>query len=136
MNGKLIFGLSMFGLLMAIGTVFFIPMKAEPVCWIVILVLCAWLIVRNAPGKYFLHGFLVCLLNCVWITGAHIFWSATYLASHADEARQYEQMNAKLHCTSTQAMLIFGPIIGVATGLFLGLLSFILSRVSTFKKKA
>ena len=72
MSWKLIFALSGFGLAMAIATVFVIPSSIEPLFWLAIFVVSAWLIAKKAPGKYFLHGFCVSLVNCVWITGAHI----------------------------------------------------------------
>src|SRR5579871_2012954 len=129
MNWKLIFSLSMFGLAMGLATVFFIPSKIEPVIWLLIFLTCAYLIAKNAPGKYFLHGFMTSLLNCVWITGSHILFSATYLANHAEEADQYAKLNAQVGLTVTQAMLIFGPIIGIISGIVIGLFSLIASRI-------
>jgi hypothetical protein len=87
MNWKLIFGLSLFGLAMAVATVYCIPSNIEPILWLVIFLLCAYLIAKNAAGKYFLHGFLVSIVNCIWITGVHIMLSSTYLASHARRQR-------------------------------------------------
>ena len=55
MNWKLIVLLSLFGLAMAIATVFVVPSNVEPLLWLVIFVACAWWIARGAPGKYFLH---------------------------------------------------------------------------------
>ena len=132
MNWKLIFGLSMFGLAMAIATVYIIPSNVESILWPIILLICAWIISRNAPGKYFLHGFLVCLLNCVWITSTHIILQTTYIANHAQEAEQYKKMMPNM--TITQGMLATGLVIGIGTGLVLGLLSFIASKIG--KKKA
>ena len=57
MNWKLIFLLSLFGLAMAVGTVFVITSQIEPWCWLVIFIVCAWAIAAQAPGKFFLHGF-------------------------------------------------------------------------------
>ena len=132
MNWKLIFGLSLFGLAMAIASVYWVPSNVEPWTWLVIFLLCAYLIAKNAPGKYFLHGFLVSLVNCIWITGAHIILSVPYLASHPQEAAQYAKMNEMGHLSVTQAMLIFGPVIGIISGLVLGLFAFIASKI--FKK--
>src|SRR5579863_7169575 len=92
MNWKLIIGLSMFGLFMAIATVFFIPSNIEPICWLIIFLVCAYLIAKNAPGKYFLHGFLTSLANCVWITGAHILLFTQYAANHAQEMEMSNKM--------------------------------------------
>lgn len=129
MNWKLIFGLSLFGMAMAFATVYWISMSVEPFIWIAILLLCAALIAKNATGHYFLHGFLVCLLNCVWITSAHIILSDTYLKSHAQEMAQYVELNKKYGITMTQAMLVMGPIIGIASGLALGLFSFVAAKI-------
>lgn len=63
MNWKLILLLSMFGLAMAIATVYVMPSRFEAPFWLVIFVTCAFVIARRAPGKFFLHGFLVGLTN-------------------------------------------------------------------------
>lgn len=129
MNWKLIIGLSMFGLAMAFLTVSVVPSKIEPILWILIFIICAYLIAKNAPGKYFLHGFMVAIFNCIWITGAHIALSATYLANHQSEADQYKQMYDKTGLGVTQAMLIIGPMIGVISGIIIGLFAFIASKI-------
>ncbi|HSY76096.1 MAG TPA: hypothetical protein VK890_04525, partial [Bacteroidia bacterium] len=67
MNLKLILALSLFGLFMALATVYFIPSNVENFLWPVIFIICAYLVAKNAPGKYFLHGFLTSLVNCIWI---------------------------------------------------------------------
>ena len=41
MNWKLIFLLSLFGLAMAVGTVFVITSQIEPWCWLLIFIVCA-----------------------------------------------------------------------------------------------
>lgn len=133
MNIKLIFGLSIFGLFMAIATVFFIPSNVEPFCWLAIFLICAYLIAKNAPGKYFLHGFVTSLVNCVWITSAHILLFTQYAANHAQEMEMSNNMGF-LVGHPRKMMLIMGPMIGIASGLVLGLFSFIASKI--MKKKA
>ena len=85
MDGRLIVALSMFGLVMGIATVFVIPSSIEPICWLAIFVVSAYVIAKKAPGKLFLHGFVVSLVNCVWITSAHMVFAGSYLARHANE---------------------------------------------------
>jgi hypothetical protein len=127
MNKKLILQLSLFGMAMSIATVFWIPSRIEPLFWIVIFILCAYLIVRNSTEKYFLHGFLVCLVNCVWITGVHILLFHTYILNHPDEATMMTKM--PLPDSPRLMMLITGPIIGIISGLILGLFAFIASKI-------
>src|SRR5262245_55489850 len=92
LNFKLIVQLSMFGLVMALATVFVVPPKIEPLFWLIIFVTCAVVIARSGVPKPFLHGFFVSLVNCVWITTAHIVFYETYLANHPDEAEMLKTM--------------------------------------------
>jgi hypothetical protein len=131
MNWKLIFSLSLFGLFMAIGSVYFISSAIEPFFWGAILLIDAFLIVKFAPGKYFMHGFLTCLANCVWVTGAHVLLFSTYAAGHPEEMAKMASGPMSTH--PRVMMLIVGPVIGIGTGLVLGLLSWGLSKM--MKKK-
>ena len=92
MDWKLIFGLSAFGLAMAIATVSVIPPSVEPILWLAIFLACAFLIVRRRSTGHFLHGFLVGLVNSVWVTTAHILFFAKYLANHPKEATMMSSM--------------------------------------------
>ena len=82
MNWKLIGMLSLFGLAMGIATIFVIPSNVEPLVWLVIFLICAYVIAKQSPGKHFLHGLLLGLANSVWITAAHILLFEQYIASH------------------------------------------------------
>ena len=124
---KLILQLSLFGLAMAIGTVFLIPSNVEPLFWLVIFGICAWIIARRCTGKYFLHGFLVSLANCVWITTAHIVLFDSYIERHPQEAAMMTKM--PLPDSPRLMMLMTGPIIGIVSGLVLGLFSFVAGKI-------
>ena len=116
---------------MAIGTVYFIPSGIEPFLWSAILLLDAFLIVKFASGKYFMHGLFTCLGNCVWITAAHILLFNTYSINHPEEMKMMEQGPLNTHPKIMMALI--GPAIGLATGMVLGLLSLGLSKL--LKKK-
>jgi hypothetical protein len=111
MNWKLIFQLSLFGLAMAIATVFWLPSNIEPFFWLAIFIACAYIIARRCAGRYFLHGFLTSLINCVWITGFHVIFSSTYLTNHPQEADMMVKM--PLHLQPRMMMLLTGPVVGV-----------------------
>ncbi len=127
MNWKLIFSLSLFGLAMAFGSVYFIPENLEWVFWLIIFIICAFLIAKNAPGKYFLHGLMVSIVNSIWITIVHIMLYTTYVASHP----AWLEMNARgpLAEHPKRMMAISGPIVGVVSGIVLGLFAFIASKL-------
>ena len=127
MNWKLIFQLSCFGLIMAFATVSLIPERVEPAFWVVIFVFCAIVIARAAPGKYFLHGFLVSLVNCVWITAVHCYFYQSYVAHHVDMATMYTGIHPR------RIMLLYGPVFGVLFGLILGLFAYVASKLTSKK---
>ena len=128
MNWKLIFQLSAFGLIMACATVSLIPEKVEPAFWLVIFIFCAYVIAKVCTGKFFLQGFLVSLVNCIWITGAHMIFYSTYITNHPNVA-QMAADHPFLPAHPRLAMLITGPVFGIASGLVLGLFSFIASKI-------
>jgi hypothetical protein len=128
MNWKLILQLSSFGLAMAIGTVFVIPSSIEPIFWIVIFLICAYLIAKQAPGKYFLHGLAVGLVNCVWVTGAHMTFVVAYMDRHPDEAAMMASMPMPTH--PRLVMLMMGPIVGLISGVVLGLFALVASKIA------
>lgn len=131
MNWKLIFLLSLFGLAMAISTVFYISSEAEPVFWAVIFIVCAYLVAKNCSSKYFLHGLYISLLNAVWITASHILLFDSYMANHPEQVTMMTKMPFP---DSPRLMMLFtGPVIGLVSGLFLGLFAFIASKI--IKKK-
>ncbi len=131
MNYKLIFQLSLFGLAMSIATVFLIPSNIEPLFWLIIFIVCAYYIALKSSGKYFLTGFLVSIANCIWIIAVHIIFYQTYLTNHTQEAEMMTKM--PLPNSPRLMMLMTGPVIGIISGLILGLFAFIASRI--FQKK-
>jgi hypothetical protein len=134
MNWKLILMLSLFGLAMAVGTVFVIPTNVEPIIWLPIFIVCAVIIAKRAPGKYFLHGFLLGLANCVWVTGFHFAMFDTYLVHHVREAAMMKSTPLPIPARFT--MLIAGPIIGILSGLIIGLFAFIAHKITGSKRVA
>jgi hypothetical protein len=129
MNWKIIIQLSIFGLIMAFGTVSLIPQSIEPIFWLVIFVFCAFVIAKVCTQKYFLHGFLVSLCNCVWIVAVHVLYYKNYIAHHQDMASMAQHMPATLAIHPRLSMVIFGPIFGILSGIVLGLFSFIASKI-------
>jgi hypothetical protein len=109
---------------MAILTVFVIPSNVEPLFWLAIFVFCAWVIARRCERRHFLHGLSVSVVNSVWITAAHVLLFDAYVARHPAEAA----MAASMPLSPRVMMLATGPVIGVISGLVLGLFAFIASR--------
>src|ERR1700744_5110260 len=129
MNWKIIFQLSVFGLIMAFATVSLIPEKVEPAFWLIIFLFCAWVIAKVCDGKYFLHGFVVCLVNCVWLTIAHTYFYDSYVAHHPYTATTHSGVPAALAQHPREVMIIFAPIFGVGFGIVLGFFCFIAAKI-------
>ena len=124
LNWKLIFGLSLFGLAMAIATVFVIPSNIEPFFWLIIFVICAVVIARTQPARHFLHGLMVGIVNSVWVTSAHILLFSTYVANHPKEAAMMKTMPL-----SPRLMMgLTGPLVGVVSGIVLGLFAWVAGK--------
>ena len=132
MNWKIIFQLSVFGLIMAVATVFLIPEAVEPIFWLFIFLFSAYVIAKTVYKKHFLHGFCVSLVNCVWITGAHLIFYSTYIASHPSVAKMAEE-HPLLPAHPRLGMALTGIFIGIVCGLILGLFSYIAGLI--VKKK-
>jgi len=126
MNWKLILLLSLFGLAMGLATVFFIPSNIEPAFWLVIFVVCAYVIAKQTR-KPFLHGVLLGLANCVWITSAHILLFDQYIATHGQEAAMMSSMSI----APRLVMLLVGPLIGLISGIVIGVLAVLAARLNS-----
>src|SRR5438046_1417406 len=127
MRWRLILALSMFGLVMAIATVFVIPSTIEPLFWFVIFVVCAYIIARRAPNRPFLHGLLVSIVNSIWITAVHVLLIDSYLPRHPQEASM--MASTPLSGLPRVMMALTGSLIAVASGVLLGLFAMIATRL-------
>ena len=127
MNWKLILQLSLFGLAMGLATITLIPSKVELVCWLIIFIVSAYLIAKNAPGNYFMYGLMTSIFNSFWIIAAHVLWVHTYIANHPEETDMLHKMPMGNHTRGM--MIITGLMVGVISGLVLGLFAFIASKM-------
>lgn len=127
MNWKLILQLSMFGLVMGIATVFVIPSTIEPLFWLVIVVATAYIIADREPGQPFVHGLLTGVANSVWVTASHVVLFAQYIARHPQEAAMMSSM--PLPDSPRLMMSLVGPLIGIASGVVIGVLAVLATRM-------
>ena len=127
MNWKLIFALSLFGVAMAIASLFGLTRHIEPLLWLVIFVFYAWWIAGHCAGKYFLHGFLVSVLNGVWISLIHAAFFSTFIKNNPEMVAGFQNLPQGI--SPRAMMLIVGPIIGALTGVVAGLFAFIAAKL-------
>jgi hypothetical protein len=127
MNWKTIAELSLFGLAMGVATVFVIPSTIEPLFWIVIFAISAYVIARRCAGREFVHGLLVGLANSVWVTASHVLLFQQYLAIHPREAAMMSSMPAP--DSPRLMMALVGPVIGAVSGALIGLLALVARKL-------
>jgi hypothetical protein len=127
MNWKLVLQLSMFGLAMGILTMFVIPSNIEPLCWLAIFIACAWLIGKRAVPMPFAHGLMIGIVNSVWITSCHVLLFTQYVTNHASEMEMMKQM--PMPDSPRMMMALMGPIIGVLSGIILGVFAVVASKL-------
>jgi len=133
MNWKLIFQLSIFGLIMAFGTVSLIPQKVEPVFWVLIFVFCSAVIARACNSKYFLYGFYTGLLNCIWITVVHFLFYKKYIESHNQLDSMMSWLPPSFSTHPRVATALVGLIPGLVSAVVFGLFAFIGSKIARKK---
>jgi hypothetical protein len=126
MNWKLIFRLSLFGVAMCIGTVFGLSARVEPFFWLVIFIICAFLIARRVPLRAFLHGLLLGIVNSVWVTAAHLIFFNRYLANHPQEAAI--MLSGRSAVPPKVLMGMVGPAIGIISGVVIGVVAYALAK--------
>ena len=123
MNWPLVLGLSLFGLVMGIGTVFFISSEIEPYLWVTIFLISAFFIARHCLHRRFLHGLIVGVANSIWITATHILFLTYYMAGHAREAAMMRSM--PLPGWPRLMMVVTGPVVGIMSGIIIGTLAIV-----------
>jgi hypothetical protein len=127
MNCKLILQLSMFGLAMGIATVFVIPSNIEPIFWVAIFAVSASIISKQCTRRFFLNGFMVSIVNSVWVTSAHVLLFDSYSARHASEMEMMASL--PLGDSPRLLMILMAPVFGIVSGLVLGLFSHVAHRI-------
>ena len=127
MKWSLIIVLSMFGLAMGLLTVSVIPSETEPFFWLAVFVVCAFVIARQCATRRFLHGLALGLVNSVWVTGSHVLFFSSYIANHAKEAAMMTSM--PMPDSPRLMMTLTGPVIGLVSGVVLGLFALLAGLV-------
>ena len=112
---------------MGVATVFVIRSDIEPVFWLFIFLVCAYLIARKRPDRHFLHGLLLGIVNSVWVTAAHIAFFSQYIANHPKEAAMMGSM--PLPDSPRLMMACVGPIIGIIYRLIIGMLAYVAGKL-------
>ena len=129
MNWKLCLLLSIAGLIMGVVTIDIVSSTIEPICWLIIFAASAVLVARFAPQRYFLHGFLISILNSVWITLAHLSRYNAYTAAHPEFLQSVQSLPPLLANDPQRLMVLIGVIAGILSGVVLGFFCWLASKI-------
>jgi hypothetical protein len=122
MKCRLIFFISCFGLLMGIASIAgIIRMEQEGRAWLVIALVSAAWIALQAPDKPFAHGFVAGLIAGAVAPLIQASFFPTYLAHDPVAAASFRQLPAG--ASPRLLMLMLAPMVGLFSGLTLGLLA-------------
>jgi uncharacterized membrane protein YeaQ/YmgE (transglycosylase-associated protein family) len=124
MNWRLIFTLSVVGVLMGVATVLGITKGMEGLLWLIIAIFCAFWIARNVKEKHFQHGLLVGVIAGSIAPLIQVLLFSTYAANNPEIVR-----DAPPGWSARTLFLIMTPFIGVVSGLVLGLLTWAAGKV-------
>lgn len=127
MNWKLVSTLSCFAVAMATASVLGKTAGIEPFLWAIIWLVCAFVIARNTVTKRFLHGLLVGLSHGIINSIIQSLFFDTYLSHNPQLQNQFEQIPGGL--PPRIFVLLAGPAIGIASGVVIGLLAILGSKL-------
>jgi hypothetical protein len=122
MKLRLILQLSLIGLALALGDVFFIPASLSSILWLALYVFYAYAIARSCRTLRFAHGLLLGLVNSTWITAAHEVFVKRYLERHPLELSMIDMVHSALHIKGSprDIMSVTGPVSGLTVGCVIG----------------
>ncbi len=118
MNWKLIFSLSLFGIIMGSLSLFGYTQGIEWILWLASGLFIAFLIAKYAPKRVFMHGLWVGVIQGI-LKSLVAFAGWDLYTKHND----MESFNQPSQLTDNFMMLIIGIVIGSVYGVILGLIS-------------
>ena len=127
MNWKLIFGLSVFGIGMGCAALLGLTRNLEPILWVLIFLLYAVFIAKRAEGKYFFHGFLVSLINGIWMSLIHYTFFDMYAENNPEMMAKFANLPPSV--SLRLMVLLVGPIVGAVSGVVAGLFALIAGKL-------
>jgi hypothetical protein len=117
MNWGLLLRLSAFGFVMAIATISFIPQQFEYVVWPFIFGFCAYTIAKKCDDRFFIHGFMLSIINCIYIVAFHTAFFDAYASAH-DAAIAMLPQGPSPRAMSAALGVVAGVISGIIQGVF------------------
>lgn len=127
MNWK-IWSLTVFGIIMGLLSVFGVGRQILWILWIVIAAFSGGVIAKSADRQIFTRGVVVGLFDWIFFAVIQAVMFNTYLANNPDSLDGFKEIPMALE---PQYIILFsGPFIGILYGLFIGLIAFVIDKVT------
>ena len=109
---------------MAIATINFLPQTFEYVVWPVIFGICAYAIAKNCEDRHFIHGFMLSIINCIYIVAFHTAFFDSYAAAHNGWISSLPAGPSPMAMSAA-----FGVIVGIVSGVVQGAFCIIAAKM-------
>ena len=134
MNVRVVLMLSLFGLVVGLGsTTGLIPAGWETAVWAVISLVCAGVLARQAPGKFFLHGFLTGLISSAIATLLEAAMIGQYLEHNPKAAESFKLLPA---ISPAVMIVLMTPVAAAVSGVFTGFVTWLWALMTRPKPAA
>jgi cytochrome bd-type quinol oxidase subunit 1 len=126
MKWTLILRLSLIGLVLAVGSVYFISPNLEPLLWLGVFFYYAYGIGNGTRTLRFWHGLLLGILSSLWVVAAHEVFLTPYLAGHPREVAMIAMVHQAGLAASPRAIMSFtGTFTGFLEGIVIGVFAIV-----------
>jgi hypothetical protein len=124
MNWRLVLQLSMFGVAMGLGIVFFLTPGISMALWIIFIVLSAWAIAQRCARLRFLNGLLTGLICRLLATAAWILFFHPYVVRHQDQMALLQELTPRM--SPRHLIELVSPAWGLGLGIAIGLVALLI----------
>jgi len=126
MKWTLILRLSTIGLVLALGSIFFVSPNLEPLLWLGVFLYYAYAIGNGTRARLFLNGLALGVLNSLWVVGTHDLFLTRYLDGHPREVSMLAMVHAaNLNAGPRLIMSFTGITVGVIEGVVIGVFAMV-----------
>jgi hypothetical protein len=119
MNWRLVLQLSMFGVAMGLGVVFFLSPGISTALWVIFIALSAWAIAKRCARLRFLNGLMAGLICRLAATAAWILFFHSYVVRHPDQMALLQELTPRM--SPRHLIELVSPVWGLGLGVVIGL---------------
>lgn len=127
MSWKIVFLLSLFGVVVGFADVYGLSGIAQIIVWLIVFVIFAVVIARRRESDYFVHALLASMLAGFWVGVVHAVFIGTFVAHNPQLRAGATMMPKSTH--PRLIMVIMGPFVGAVTGVVAGVMAAVAGKI-------